>query len=257
MRCSSRWSSAPSCSSRSTFRPARWKRTLLVGDYLFVEKFAYGYSRYSFPVRASARFRGRVLRIGPQRGDVIVFKMPTRSPDTERLHQARDRPAGRPRPDDRRPALHQRQGRCRACAWRTISRPMDGDRPHHVAAAIARRCPNGKSYLRARPHSRRHRATTRGVFVVPAGPLLHDGRQPRQFRRQPRAMWAMFRPPRTSSARPNSFSSPPMAARSLGILEVAVGDPLQPDVHASLTDHRAFSQLGHAFKDTRSARRVR
>jgi signal peptidase I len=50
--------------------------TLLIGDYLFVEKFAYGYSRYSFPWGLGP-ISGRVWAgEGPQRGDVIVFKLP-------------------------------------------------------------------------------------------------------------------------------------------------------------------------------------
>ena len=50
--------------------------TLLIGDYLFVEKFAYGYSQYSFPWGLGP-ISGRVWAgNGPQRGDVIVFKLP-------------------------------------------------------------------------------------------------------------------------------------------------------------------------------------
>jgi signal peptidase I len=57
------------------------ENTLLVGDYLFVEKFAYGYSRYSFPFGIPP-FPGRVFGSGPHRGDVVVFKMPNKdSPD--------------------------------------------------------------------------------------------------------------------------------------------------------------------------------
>src|SRR5690349_23893903 len=51
------------------------ENTLLVGDYLFVEKFAYGYSRYSFPF-GLAPISGRVFGRDPNRGDVIVFKFP-------------------------------------------------------------------------------------------------------------------------------------------------------------------------------------
>jgi signal peptidase I len=51
------------------------ENTLLIGDYLFVEKFAYGYSRHSFPF-SLAPFSGRVFGRDPQRGDVVVFKMP-------------------------------------------------------------------------------------------------------------------------------------------------------------------------------------
>ncbi len=53
------------------------KDTLLVGDYLFVSKYAYGYSRYSFPF-SPALFQGRVAQLGqPERGDIAVFKLPT------------------------------------------------------------------------------------------------------------------------------------------------------------------------------------
>jgi signal peptidase I len=49
--------------------------TLLVGDYLFVEKYAYGYSRYSFPFGFNL-FSGRIFGSDPERGDVVVFKLP-------------------------------------------------------------------------------------------------------------------------------------------------------------------------------------
>ncbi len=51
------------------------KPTLLVGDYLFVSKFSYGFSHYSFPFSPKI-FRGRVLFDEPERGDVAVFKKP-------------------------------------------------------------------------------------------------------------------------------------------------------------------------------------
>jgi signal peptidase I len=50
--------------------------TLLVGDYLFVSKFSYGYSKHSFPF-SLAPFSGRIFMTPPKRGDVIVFKLPS------------------------------------------------------------------------------------------------------------------------------------------------------------------------------------
>ncbi len=50
--------------------------TLLVGDYLFVSKYSYGYSRYSLPLGLPL-LSGRVLASPPERGDVVVFKLPT------------------------------------------------------------------------------------------------------------------------------------------------------------------------------------
>lgn len=54
------------------------KPTLLVGDYLFVNKPAYGYSQHSFPFSA-VPIEGRVgpTASKPRRGDVIVFKLPS------------------------------------------------------------------------------------------------------------------------------------------------------------------------------------
>jgi signal peptidase I len=49
--------------------------TLLEGDYVFVTKYAYGYSRYSFPF-GLIDMDGRIFGSQPQRGDVIVFKLP-------------------------------------------------------------------------------------------------------------------------------------------------------------------------------------
>src|SRR3954453_9323622 len=49
--------------------------TLLVGDYLFVSKFSYGYSKYSLPFSPNL-FSGRIFAALPARGDVAVFKVP-------------------------------------------------------------------------------------------------------------------------------------------------------------------------------------
>ena len=52
---------------------ASMEPTLLVGDYLFVSKFSYGYSRYSFPF-SPPLFSGRIWAREPDRGDIIVFR---------------------------------------------------------------------------------------------------------------------------------------------------------------------------------------
>lgn len=51
------------------------KPTLLVGDYLFVSKYTYGYSRYSFPF-GFPPFSGRIWESPVERGDVAVFRKP-------------------------------------------------------------------------------------------------------------------------------------------------------------------------------------
>ena len=55
--------------------------TLLVGDELVASKFAYGYSQYSSPIGLMPDFSGRLFDKAPERGDVIVFRLP-RDPST-------------------------------------------------------------------------------------------------------------------------------------------------------------------------------
>ncbi|MFN7093385.1 MAG: signal peptidase I, partial [Allorhizobium sp.] len=49
--------------------------TLLVGDYIFVNKFSYGYSKYSLPFSPDL-FEGRIFESEPERGDIAVFRFP-------------------------------------------------------------------------------------------------------------------------------------------------------------------------------------
>jgi signal peptidase I len=49
--------------------------TLLIGDYIFVAKYAYGYTHYSLPFSAPL-FSGRIFGREPVRGDVVVFRLP-------------------------------------------------------------------------------------------------------------------------------------------------------------------------------------
>src|ERR1700720_4653468 len=51
------------------------EETLLVGEYLFVSKYSYGYSHYSLPF-SPPPFSGRIWSASPQRGDVVVFRLP-------------------------------------------------------------------------------------------------------------------------------------------------------------------------------------
>ena len=56
------------------------KDTLLIGDFLFVNKMAYGYSKYSCPF-GLCPFSGRILASDPERGDVVVFRHPVTGED--------------------------------------------------------------------------------------------------------------------------------------------------------------------------------
>ncbi|MFN3144506.1 MAG: signal peptidase I [Paracoccaceae bacterium] len=56
------------------------KDTLLIGDFLFVNKMAYGYSQYSCPF-SMCPISGRILGNEPERGDVVVFRHPVNGSD--------------------------------------------------------------------------------------------------------------------------------------------------------------------------------
>ena len=50
--------------------------TMLVGDHIFITKWSYGYSRYSFPFGSWKLWNGRIFKRMPKVGDVVVFRNP-------------------------------------------------------------------------------------------------------------------------------------------------------------------------------------
>ena len=154
--------------------------TLLIGDYLFVEKFAYGYSQYSFPWGLGP-ISGRVWAgDGPQRGDVIVFKLP-RDNSTDYIKRVIGLPGDRIQLINGQIYLNNKAvPRVRAPDY--VEDDVLGT-PRHITR-YRETLPNGKSYLvldaRSRRPGKQHRRLCRA-----ARPLLHDGRQSRQLARQP------------------------------------------------------------------------
>jgi signal peptidase I len=69
------------------------KGTLLVGDHLFVSQYSYGYSRYSLPF-SPPLFSGRIFGAVPERGDVVVFRLP-REPSTDYIKRVIGLPGDR------------------------------------------------------------------------------------------------------------------------------------------------------------------
>lgn len=65
--------------------------TLLIGDYVFVAKWPYGYSRYSFPFGIPP-FEGRIMTDLPDRGDVVVFRAPGERESGDFIKRAIGRP---------------------------------------------------------------------------------------------------------------------------------------------------------------------
>ena len=121
--------------------------TLLIGDFLFVNKMAYGYSRYSCPF-SLCPIDGRILARDPERGDVVVFKHPSNG--TDYIKRLIGLPGDKIQVRRRHPA-HQRPG-----AAAGARRPVRRGEPAAGADALdaALREPPGRAgrRLHHRPH---------------------------------------------------------------------------------------------------------
>lgn len=137
--------------------------TLLVGDYLFVSKSAYGYGEYSFP-GGLVPVEGRIWEGEPKRGEVVVFRPPG-EPETDFIKRVIGLPGDR---------VQLREGRLyindAMVERQRIEDYVDPDEPGHRPAP---------QYLETLPGGVTHRIIERAgdlgeydntqVFVVPAG----------------------------------------------------------------------------------------
>ena len=213
--------------------------TLLVGDYLFVSKFSYGYSRYSLPFGLPL-FSGRIylpFSQPPQRGDVAVFKLPT-DPSTDYIKRIVGLPGDH---------IQMRHGELYINDQLVPRKPF-GEYLYEEGR-VGRSC--CKQYLEALPRGpatppKEHRIIKVGndgpldntpVYTVPPGPLFRDGRQPRQFAGQPRAVGRRLCPGRESRRQGAVHLLLDRRFGPLvGDLEMAVRDPLPPACSRASTD---------------------
>ena len=153
--------------------------TLLVGDYLFVSKYSYGYSRFSLPL-SPPLFSGRIFGRMPERGDVAVFKLP-RDTSLDYIKRIIGLPGDR---------IQMKSGQLyingRRAAQADGEYTAEGDGPQDAAQALYRdaagrpRAPD--------PEGSRRRAARQHPGIQGARRLrVRDGRQPRQQPGQPGA----------------------------------------------------------------------
>ena len=155
--------------------------TLLVGDYLFVSKYSYGYSKFSFPF-APDLFEGRIFGSPPKRGDVAVFKLP-RDNETDYIKRVIGLPGD---------TIQMIQSRLVINGQVVPREPMPKDKEIVTEDAYGRKVPV-PTYIETLPGGVSHLIIQRdGDFGLPqqyrhlqsaAGRLFHDGRQSRQFDR--------------------------------------------------------------------------
>lgn len=146
------------------------KPTLLVGDYVFVSKYAYGYSHFSFPFSPPV-FEGRIFDEEPERGDVVVFRKPTQ-PDIDYIKRLIGMPGDR---------IQLRKGRIYINGV-GVKRERIGDfydkirknGPPLIRAMWKETLPNGVSYqvaddIATDPNQDEYDTDNTRVFVVPPG----------------------------------------------------------------------------------------
>ncbi|MBI1775480.1 MAG: signal peptidase I [Proteobacteria bacterium] len=136
--------------------------TLLIGDYLFVSKFSYGYSRYSLPFGLPL-VPGRILFHEPQRGDVAVFKLP-RDNSTDYIKRIIGLPGDR---------IQMIKG-----VLNINGEPVKRERIEDFVEGDGRAAIRYTQYIETLPNGRRHRIIELSddapldntqVYVVPAG----------------------------------------------------------------------------------------
>lgn len=138
------------------------KSNLLIGDYLFVSKFSYGYSRFSFPLGLPF-FHGRIFEESqPKRGDVVVFRPPG-DQDTDFIKRLIGLPGDRIQVKDGIVYLNDKP-----LPKEYVDDWMDADEKNgdNILKRYRETLPEGKSYLILN-ESIMGRGENTGVYVVP------------------------------------------------------------------------------------------
>ena len=139
------------------------KPTLLVGDYLFVSKYSYGYSRHSLPLSLPL-IPGRILMSEPERGDIAVFKLPTDN-KTDYIKRIVGLPGDRIQVREGRLYLNGEQ-----VARRRVADFVEIDEVGRIrrTAQFDETLPHGRTY-RILEHTDRGQLDNTPVYVVPQG----------------------------------------------------------------------------------------
>ncbi len=156
--------------------------TLLVGDYVFVSKYAYGYSKHSFPF-SFINFEGRVLGSDPKRGDIAVFHN-----DKDQGKDYIKRVIGLPGD-----SIQMRDGVLfinDVAVKKERIGTFETDKPDRVLRKVPRfreTLPNGVSYTTIEVDSGRGYLSHTGIFNVPSGQyfMMGDNREDSQDSRVP------------------------------------------------------------------------
>ncbi|MDP8916363.1 MAG: signal peptidase I [Pseudomonadota bacterium] len=148
-----------------TIPSASMEPTLLEGDYIIVSKYAYGYSRHSAPFSPPI-MEGRVLFKEPERGDIVVFKLP-RDGRTDYIKRLVGLPGDRIQVQEGRLFINGRPVDRRELepGTTTSSSPFDLSQ---ATDRVEERFSNGRRFI-TQDLSPEGGADNTGVYVVPEG----------------------------------------------------------------------------------------
>ena len=143
---------------------------LVTGDYIVVSKFSYGWSRASLPFNLPLIPRtesGRVLGHGPERGDVVVFRLP-RDPSQTWIKRVIGLPGDRVQVSGGVVSVN-------GVALRQTAQGMgsDFDAPSRQVLRVRETQPSGKTYVTYDGGTGPGDDT--GVYVVPTGSYFMMG----------------------------------------------------------------------------------
>ncbi|MBY0611903.1 MAG: signal peptidase I [Beijerinckiaceae bacterium] len=156
--------------------------SLLPGDYVFVSKYAYGYSKYSFPFDA-IDFSGRIFASEPKRGDIAVFRN-DRDGGKDYIKRVIGLPGERIRMTDAVLFINDKPVK------KELIGSYETDKPNHVLRKVPlyrETLPNGVTYTTIEVEDGRAYLSNTSEYVVPPGHyfMMGDNREDSQDSRVP------------------------------------------------------------------------
>ncbi len=145
-----------------TIPSASMEPALLQGDYIIVSKYSYGYSRHSIPFSPPI-FNGRLFERAPDRGDVVVFKLPSDG-HTDYIKRLVGLPGDRMQVRNGVLFINDKPVQRRRLADGSTETPMGTASVERVEETLT----NGKTYV-TYDMSARGGADNTAVYTVPAG----------------------------------------------------------------------------------------